>query len=775
MSQFYNPFNFVPLNDKPDTSNDVDYNTIASGESHITHQLWQKDKLSGAIFLSITNHSDLIVGGERDDSGDDKTVKFFKSHVNGRLDQPEQLAIPANSLRGPIASVAETISDSSMRVLADEKYSVRPPVSPENTFNALGMVVKTEKGLQLKPLTLATMQEWSEPVFYQYEDRGESDDVKRECFYQKTDYWEDFLPVYVNVHKSRNNLFTRLDVENRCYHGREPNPKFVYIRDKVVQTSVEDEIDRDTYRGVGELKVDEIKTKKDSLYLLKGREITNWNIDTFYGSEAEFGNHANKNGIKKSEYTRYIVFTKSDLIDVQNDLSDTKKYELLIPFDQAKIDNTTAFSIEPEAIARMNRILETTNPDKFVPRSWCEVKKDVRKVEEGDIYYFKWSKDDSIIELSYSQIWRSEVYNKSLHGIINASGQSRYLPWGSQNRKAKDSSLTPAEALFGVVEDRETDKNNADDGKGLASRVRFYDAVCLKSELEPFTTTLTLDTPKPPSPSLYLHKPNGQGVSKANSVAEQFNINGRKRYIQHKKAPEGDVRTGTDGMLSHVERLNSSTTPSFGSWIEFDNLTEDELSLLLLSTGAKQSGNEKTFYQQLGMGKPYGFGKCEMDVLTVLLKDPSQRYQTLSDATSYQQVLSGYEPNHVKLELLRQLSNSVDLPALKAFISTESTECSNVTVNHAGNPLINFVALTQVAALADESRFEGKEISYPMPSPQTSESKIFEWFGFNEENKQRSDNPRNRKPVTADYQFLGKLPNDGTVKPLTKVRKPPKK
>ncbi|KGY10358.1 TIGR03986 family CRISPR-associated RAMP protein [Vibrio sinaloensis] len=776
MSQFYNPFNFVPLNDNPNTSHDVAYETIASGESHITHQLWQPNALSGAIFISITNHSDLIVGGEREEQeNNEKSVKFFKSHVNGRLDKPNQLAIPANSLRGTIASVAETISDSAMRVLADEKYSVRPPVSPQRAFNALGIVVNTDQGLQLKPLTLSTMQERGDPVFHQYEDKGEGEDVRKECFYQRTDYWEDFLPVYVNVHKSRNNLFTQLDVENRCYHGSETNPKFVFVRDKTSQTSVEDELDKDVYRGVGSLKVDEIKTNKGSIYLLKGRELNDRNINSFYGTEEKFIEHVDRENLTASEFTRYIVFTKSDLKNVKDDLCDTKKYELLIPFDQDKIDNTTAFPIEPEAIARMNRILETTNPDKFVPRNWLNVKKDSRKVEAGDIYYFKWRGRETISELSYSQIWRSEVVNQSLHGIVQASGNKRYLPWGSAQRKANDSLLTPAEALFGVVEDRETDKNNVDDGKALASRVRFYDAVCLQSGLEAYSYSLTLDSPKPPSPSLYLHKPNGQGVGKADAVEGPFHINGRKRYIQHNKASEGEVNTGTDSMLSNVERLHSSTTPNFGFWIEFDNLSQDELSLLLLSTGSKQSGNENPFYHQIGMGKPYGFGKSELDVLTVLLKEPQQRYLNLSDAPSYSQVLSGYEPNKAQLSILKTLNKAIELPALSTFLSNTQMNVSSQTLRHTSNPLVNPVALVQVSALADESQFEGKEIGYPMPSPSTPDSKIFDWFGHNEENKQRLDNPRNKKPVTAEYQFLGKLPKDGSVKPLTKMKKPLKK
>ncbi len=148
MTHFYNPFNFVPLNDKPNTEYDTDYCTIESGASQATHQLWQANRLSGAIFLAITNHSDLIIGGARENESETnengrakKCIKFFRTRPNGRLNETERLAIPANSLRGAVVSVAEAISDSAMRVLADEKYSVRMPAN--RAINSVGIIRKS--------------------------------------------------------------------------------------------------------------------------------------------------------------------------------------------------------------------------------------------------------------------------------------------------------------------------------------------------------------------------------------------------------------------------------------------------------------------------------------------------------------------------------------------------------------------------------------------------------------------------------------------------------
>lgn len=81
----------------------------------------------------------------------------------------------------------------------------------------------------------------------------------------------------------------------------------------------------------------------------------------------------------------------------------------------------------------------------------------------GDILYYR-AEHGEVVELSYSSIWRKAIAGDLFSAFARSSGENS-LPW-NKNRQA----LTPAEALFGVVEDQ-PDKQQG--GRHLASRVRF--------------------------------------------------------------------------------------------------------------------------------------------------------------------------------------------------------------------------------------------------------------------------------------------------------------
>lgn len=792
MTHFYNPFNFVPLNDKPNTEYDTDYCTIESGASQATHQLWQVNRLSGAIFLAITNHSDLIIGGARENKNEinengsgKECIKFFRTHPNGRLDKPERLAIPANSLRGAVVSVAEAISDSAMRVLADEKYSVRMPAN--RAINSVGIIRKSADtgAFYIQPIALPPIK--SNNQHFSVEDVAFFPSSQNLADFSWSDYVRFSFKVYAkqddklieltseNIRKYGLNghhphVFAQKGIKLERFHGIR-NKTFYYVRAPKIDVKVTQNLSQAEAR-------DYFDVTNAGVPFLVGQRIQPLTAQTVL-TEDEFLAKGSPQG-----YVRCILMCLGSE-GRETEIANTKINEYLIPYseqkDQLKTNPKALIRVPDSVIQSFEAIAkQTCDSGSFIkPQGWDKIDKkrdEPWKVMGGDLLYFTASKQSGelVVErLSHSQIWRSEVTHQSLHGIMAASGHSRYLPWGSQKRKAKESKLTAAEILFGVVEDRETDKSNADEGKALATRVRFYDAISLTESLEAFETTLTLDSPKPPSPSLYLHKNDGKGVSKADLIGEtSFQINGRKRYLQHQKAAVEMQQTGTDEMLTKAERITASTKPTFGFWIEFDNLTEEELSLLLLSTGARQTGNEQPFHHQLGMGKPYGFGKCEMNVLAVLLKDPEQRYNSLSSVPVYKQQLQGYKPSEANIRTLKEFAECVEHPALTQFLKAPQLASRPYELKHAQNPLISQVALTQIAALANENNFTEHNIHYPMPSPQTADTKIFEWFAFNEENKQRQERGRANRPASANYQFLGKLADDGEVTSLDQMEKP---
>ncbi|SHE56788.1 TIGR03986 family CRISPR-associated RAMP protein [Vibrio gazogenes] len=795
--QFYNPYHFIPFagTAKENPATDKAYQEIANGEGeHITHDRWEKNTLSGAIYVALTNKSDLIVGGDRQGDEQNRYVEFYRSHPAGRLDSPRQLGIPGNSLRGMIASTAEIISDSAMRVLGDEYYSVRAAANI-STFSTLGLIVKEDNELKLKPLNIGTLRAYNQPTFYQC---NKNDIPYDECFYQRTDDWEDFLVNYVSVYRKENvlingkivkavtprkdNFFQKMQIPISCFHGKDPDPKYIYLRENLPFTDIDEPLSTEGKS----YKVDQIT---HNCYLLKGRLVTpEMSKDAFYGTPKEFKEFLNKNNLNGKYFSQNIMYCKGDITDREKRLASTKEYEFLIPFNEKKLNETTSFSIKEDAIKELESLLEQQKNSTLLPENWKKHKKEKEwyKVTEGDIYYFKIDRQNALVtELSFSQIWRKEVAHtisqeiddegkekrSSTYEIMRQGNQSRYLPWGVSPRDGEQAKLTPAEQLFGVIETQtKTSGNNEQSSDNLASRVRFYDAIPLKDlkcqTFQPIKkedrTSLTLSTPNPPSASMYMVSGDETELKKTDlyNPAKKFQLNGRKRYLQHKNAHAENH--GSQDMITMAEALSvDSETPDqppFGFCIEFDNLTHEELDLLITSTGAgKHRTDQHVFNQQLGMGKPYGFGKVQLDVLGVFLKDPHQRYRSLDSQPVYSQVLKDYQPTQTQLNYLTNYLQKVPNPALQQLINKLNEDNSLVeqTSLQIENSFIDSTALNQVMALADENNFE-YSIHYPLE--QGNQDEAFKWFANNDDKNNRN------------YQALGRLSEDGKIQPLNRNR-----
>jgi hypothetical protein len=127
MASFYLPYNFIPATGQVNGQQTptVAYPKQESVPSELRaaarHDLWLKDRRHGRILCELTLKTPTVVGNEH--QGQDP-AQVFPYKVDGAP------AIPANSLRGMIASVAETLSQSALRVL-DHSYW--------NAFRKLGV------------------------------------------------------------------------------------------------------------------------------------------------------------------------------------------------------------------------------------------------------------------------------------------------------------------------------------------------------------------------------------------------------------------------------------------------------------------------------------------------------------------------------------------------------------------------------------------------------------------------------------------------------------
>ncbi|HPQ94480.1 MAG: hypothetical protein KDI44_09160 [Thiothrix sp.] len=598
---FYNPYQFIPVKAcaKENRTPFSKIDDLKQPEHCVRHDFWYKKGLSGKITCTLKTRSPLIVGGQQ--TASDKHGKE-PGIVKPYFDKDKKLAIPGNSLRGMVTTVAETISHSSLRVLYDMQegfYSTR--MLTGEAFENIGLLLKKENGWYIFPLE-------KEPSLGKYDDEDDRH--------------------FFDAHQ--------------CFHHRHNNERHI-----------------------------------DGVLYIRG-----WHKD-----------------MPKKLRETYLPW---DGKIVEKDL---------LPVDEAVVAQLESMLRESREHKRKQ------DPDDDFPwlpkgyeahegRSWDKGKS---LVLDGDLIYYKSSfrlreRKTVVTQLSYSAIGRRAVDGALADAFARAAGDDRsILPWGAPKR---DHSLTPAEALFGVVEDKP-----ADQARNLASRVRFSDARLLSdasTALLPEKLLKVLNSPKPPSPTLYFSNPRHPGyISKSDLNLNVHEPNGRKRYLPHPDAidPQDEeqrrfhfeANTGRQDYKAHLHLKGQPvrTGAAFEFEVSFENLAPKELELLHCSLQPVEG-----FIHRLGLGKPLGLGHVEIVQADISVIDRQQRY-TIADLLAEKEAFQPFDPSG--------LSGSASLIAQET-LETLLTLSNPANIHH--------------PVCYPYSQFAGQRVY--------NESKGFEWFVCND-------------------------------------------
>lgn len=174
------------------------------------------------------------------------------------------------------------------------------------------------------------------------------------------------------------------------------------------------------------------------------------------------------------------------------------------------------------------------------------------------------------------------------------------------SKEQRDNSLDYCKSMFGFATDNES----------YRSRLSFQEAVIDKNISENGKTAVVLGEPKPTSYLDYLVGKNGEAVT----YRGDFALRGMKQYWLHtKEAASGlgnNKDVGSDFYLYPKET-------SFTGQIRFSNLSEEELGMLLWSLLL-----EKNSQQNIGKGKPYGFGRVEISLKQLNILDTAAMYDS---------------------------------------------------------------------------------------------------------------------------------------------------
>lgn len=311
------------------------------------------------------------------------------------------------------------------------------------------------------------------------------------------------------------------------------------------------------------------------------------------------------------------------------------------------------------------------------------------------------------------------------HGVVNGLPEG-FATCGDADDDAEN--LCPVCRLWGWIPPSKTEEQPDDEEKSRQGFVRFSTARTLsplqENDVEANVILSLLGQPHASAMSFYLqaqNNPNKVGsYGKQNEPPPKFDLRGRKFYWHQE--PRGQWRDTRnegqpkpDSQNKNVELLKEGITFKFT--VEFDNLSDEDLGLLLLTLQPNLLGEgipSNQLYHHFGMGKPLGLGSAEVLIDELTLINRVERYQSLTadGKTPYKQ---------------EQLAQSNVQKLIDAFVE-EALKVQDITPE-APNRRRQFAKLRSIEALLFMLDWEHKPegIQYP-PGPSDKQEESFRWF-----------------------------------------------
>ena len=255
-------------------------------------------------------------------------------------------------------------------------------------------------------------------------------------------------------------------------------------------------------------------------------------------------------------------------------------------------------------------------------------------------------------------------------------------------------------------------------------RVSIEDAVIV-GEARTKEYTMVLGEPKATCVQLYLQS--GGDRNSLQSYNNEFSIRGIKYYwlkdnVEPKQA-KGNVNTIEEAIEKGA---------AFKGKIKFNNLNEDELGLLLWALYIHPDAQ-----QNIGKGKPYGFGNIKVKDISLSVKDISKKYTDIfslcNDNVNFKDYIEKYkEYARKKLDINGNIENDI---AIETFIE--------VSKNKNRVEYVDYMSLERIDPKAKRGKTNEFEQYYPLSKP-------LEVIGLN---KKVRVEPKNKKEYSNTKRF----------------------
>jgi len=579
VSDFYLPYHFVPV--AKGRKGDLAVSELKAGNAgNVRHDRYETGTYSGTIECVVEAASPVFIGDEKVKG--EEVVPGYK--LNGAP------ALPASSLRGLVASMAEAASNSALRVLSrtvlgEPCYSFRKMM--RQPLTAVGMLWKNGAEWELEPVCLPLLQ------------YSESGALRPDMQKWKKVFSRPVLRVFLGDEKS-----IRQDVDD-------PPKKRWGLRTGPMKFPV--------------------------------KRLSWADMENLNGAPAKTHLHAKKQtvvsqkpspGAEQVGLARVLgCYEKDASGEPIRQIADSKKHELFLPYEKGAFPRLKVMPIAMERFEQLaNQMAEDSKRDQsarpYEPKDTRPGRKPGDKLvpKEGDLVFFDFDeKSKQVTDFAYSSIWRGrvEANGKAANAWSFFAGVDAQLtPFHGERRQ-----ITLAERVFGFVEEK--DGEEAPDGLRLKGRVRFSPGLAVGRIEEMKAVPLKeLSSPKPPSPSLYFRKQGSENgyIAKSELKPAVHIPQGRKMYLHHLNAVNGNGEPWRNAEQNFVSDRHVRVRPwaKGAKWrfeVRFDNLNDLELGMVLyaLSPGAG-------FLHKIGMGKPLGLGSIRIGVERVKTIDRAARY-----------------------------------------------------------------------------------------------------------------------------------------------------
>lgn len=196
---------------------------------------------------------------------------------------------------------------------------------------------------------------------------------------------------------------------------------------------------------------------------------------------------------------------------------------------------------------------------------------------------------------------------------------------GVPNRYKNTYGISYTDGIFGF-----TNKLYEEDGDihsfSYKSRVSFEDVVVIGEGVEDKESIIDiiLAEPKPTSYNLYLEQDKNASKKTLNIYEGDFTIRGYKQYWLKDYVEDPKIKADeAKNMKTKIYPLKEGN--QFRGKIYFDNLDEEELGLLIWALKLNDG-----CYQNIGLAKPYGFGRVEVKDIKLKIEDLDKKYSSFS-------------------------------------------------------------------------------------------------------------------------------------------------